>query len=203
MSAGIPPLYHDADVSDWDDAEPKKRRAFAAVLEAMGDPDAVLGAPRSCILSGPPGTGKTRAAIAIGKRWDAAGRSWSYLPFDDLGRRVRATYSNADETEADIVAGLAKWSLLMIDDVGAVTVTDFVRGLLHTVIDARYRAMLPTLIATNLTAAELPAAIGERAIDRLREGGGKVIVFPGPSLRGSVMPTRSVEPPFLGRSDEL
>lgn len=185
--AAIPRLYATADVEDWRNADKGKRAAFEALLAQLGDVDAAMAMPRCAVLLGPPGTGKTRAAIAIGRLWSRAGREWRYVGFDDIGRRVRATYSReATQSERDVIDSLASPELVIIDDVGAAAVTEFARGLVHAVIDARYQAERSTVVITNLTLQELPDAIGERAVDRLRENGGTSIVFPGPSLRKSL-----------------
>jgi DNA replication protein DnaC len=189
-AAQVPSLYADANEQDWRGSiDAGKRKAFAELLSEMGNPEAVLARPRNVVLVGPPGTGKTRASIAVGRRWSDGGRRWRHESFDAIGRRVRATYNNrADETESEVIGALCRDHLLILDDVGAGAITDWSRGLTHAVIDGRYGRGLPTILVTNLRAEELETTIGERAVDRLREGGGRVIVFPGPSLRATLKP---------------
>ena len=76
---------------------------------------------------------------------------------------MRSTYSqDATETEQVVLERFRSVDLLILDDVGAAKVTDLgTRGLAHAIIDGRYLRGLPTLLCTNLTAAELPEAIGD------------------------------------------
>jgi DNA replication protein DnaC len=43
--------------------------------------------------------------------------------------------------------------------------------------------MRPTILISNLTVGELGAFIGERALDRMKEGGGAVLAFDWTSRR--------------------
>jgi nucleoside-diphosphate-sugar epimerase len=45
--------------------------------------------------------------------------------------------------------------------------------------------MRPTLLASNCTKDELKGFLGDRIVDRLRENGGKVLIFDWPSRRGT------------------
>lgn len=61
--------------------------------------------------------------------------------------------------------------LLVIDDIGTSTAaTDFQQTTLLDIIDSRYNEEKPTIITTNLNAAELPKAIGQRSYDRIKDG---------------------------------
>lgn len=57
--------------------------------------------------------------------------------------------------------------------------------LLFDVLNERYERRKPTLMLSNLTAQEVAAYLGERVMDRLREDGGRVIVFDWESHRGA------------------
>ena len=51
--------------------------------------------------------------------------------------------------------------------------------------DDEYEAMLPTAIVTNLGLDELTKEMGERVIDRLREGDRSLVIFDWASERGA------------------
>jgi DNA replication protein DnaC len=76
--------------------------------------------------------------------------------------------------------------LLVVDEVGAQAGTAYELGVLHEVIDRRYQLVLPTVVVSNLAAADLGRYIGDRALDRLREGGGQAVGFSWTSARGAV-----------------
>ena len=90
------------------------------------------------------------------------------LPFGEAAALVHG--------EAELGATLA------IDELGVQAGSESEHGLLHAVIDARLRARRPTLCGTNLSAQELPGAIGERALDRLRQVC-RMVVIDGESFR--------------------
>jgi DNA replication protein DnaC len=75
---------------------------------------------------------------------------------------------------------------LVIDEVGAQAGSAYELGILHEVIDRRYQFVLPTVVVSNLMAADLGRYIGDRALDRLRESGGQAVGFSWASARGAV-----------------
>ncbi len=86
--------------------------------------------------------------------------------------------------ERDVISELAGADLLVIDEIGAQRGSEYEIGLLHEVIDKRYQLVLPTVIISNLLVDDLKGYIGERALDRLRQGGGKAVGFTWASARG-------------------
>ncbi|MBW5465953.1 ATP-binding protein, partial [Pseudomonas aeruginosa] len=93
----------------------------------------------------------------------------------------------AKYTERDALEELAGFDLLVIDELGAQSGTEYELGLLHEVIDRRYREMRPTVVVSNMSAQEVAKYIGDRAVDRLRENGGKAVGFTWGSARREVL----------------
>jgi DNA replication protein DnaC len=62
--------------------------------------------------------------------------------------------------------------------------SDFELTTLFAIINGRYEQMRPTVVISNLSGDQLPLAMGERCVDRLREGGGVVVPFDWESQRG-------------------
>lgn len=121
-------------------------------------------------LLGRCGCGKTHLAAAIVMAAIDADRSAHLITARALVKQIRATWSrDASETENDVVARYGRCGLLAIDEVGVGEVSEADRTQLLDVIDMRYQRCLPTVIATNLNAELLRAAVGERIYDRLRE----------------------------------
>jgi DNA replication protein DnaC len=85
-----------------------------------------------------------------------------------------------------ILSGLITPSLLVLDEIGVSkeTPSDFELTTIFTIINGRYEQMRPTVIISNLDGKSLPSAMGERCVDRLREGGVIVIPFEWESQRG-------------------
>jgi len=62
--------------------------------------------------------------------------------------------------------------------------SDFELTTLFAIINGRYEQMRPTVVISNLDAEQLPVAMGERCVDRLREGNLIVVPFDWESHRG-------------------
>ncbi len=73
--------------------------------------------------------------------------------------------------------------LLILDEVGAQLGTDWERLMLFKIVNERYKAQLPTIIVSNIDASGLADYLGERIVDRMREGGGMTLVLDWPSYR--------------------
>lgn len=108
------------------------------------------------------------------------------VPAGDIVSIARASMvPGSGYTDRDVVVHLGGLDLLVIDEVGAQRGSEYELGLLHSVIDRRYQAVLPTVLISNLDTAGLRNFIGDRAIDRLRQGGGKAVGFTWSSMRAS------------------
>jgi len=145
-------------------------------------------AGRCLLMLGNVGTGKTHLASAMVQ---AVIREYAASALiTTAGEVIRVAKGAMDRkagySERDVLEELASFDLLVLDEVGAQAGTEYERGLLHEVIDHRYRLMLPTVVVSNMAAQDLAAYIGERALDRLRQGGGLMAGFTWASLRRSV-----------------
>ncbi|WP_051919488.1 ATP-binding protein [Basilea psittacipulmonis] len=137
---------------------------------------------RSLIISGGVGAGKTHLALAIlntliDRYLD--GISCYFTTVTDVANRIKDSWERRkgvdyQETEWDIMRKLEKPSLLVLDEVG-INDSDFEKSRLFSLINSRYNANKATILVTNLEIKELSNLLGERAIDRLREDGGKLI----------------------------
>jgi len=141
----------------------------------------------SLVLCGKPGTGKTHLACAIGNHViSALVLPVIYTSVTKLARSVKATYSrDADQTEEQAIRQYVEPALLVIDEVGAQRGSETELLLAQEIIDERYQQLRPTIIISNLPERELAGFIGERALDRMYEGGGAVLAFDWDSYRRS------------------
>ncbi|WP_335944462.1 ATP-binding protein [Pseudomonas sp. G166] len=143
---------------------------------------------RSLILSGNVGNGKTHLACAIVQAVIREHRAQAVIVSAAEIIRVfkGAMDRGAEYTDRDVLSELASFDLLVVDEVGAQAGTVYELGVLHEVIDRRYQLVLPTVVVSNLAATDLGRYIGDRALDRLREGGGQAVGFGWASARGAV-----------------
>lgn len=139
-----------------------------------------------CLLMlGNVGTGKTHLASSIVQQVIREHRAQAVIvAASAIFRAVKTTMGKtARYTEEDVLEELGGLDLLVIDEVGASRGSDWEVQLLHEVIDRRYQAVRPTIVVSNLITSDLKDYIGERAMDRLRQGGGDLIGFTWASVR--------------------
>jgi len=131
------------------------------------------------VLRGNVGTGKNHLACAIARKVsEQEGFSSLLLTVSEIIQRIRATWDRQSaETEAEIIERFAGVSLLILDEVGRQYGSEAEKITLFQVIDARYRAMRPTMVISNLLPREIGEYLGEAAYDRLRENGGRLVNF--------------------------
>lgn len=123
---------------------------------------------KGLMLFGSVGTGKTFYAACIANALIDRGYPCLVTNFSRLVNTISGMYDGRQE----YIDGLNKFDLLVIDDLAAERDTEYMNEIVQTIIDSRYRAGLPTIITTNLTADEIkhPADIRkQRVYSRLLE----------------------------------
>ncbi|MBA5978739.1 ATP-binding protein [Pseudomonas sp. MD195_PC81_125] len=145
-------------------------------------------AGRSLVLTGNVGNGKTHLACSIVHAVIRKhGAQAVIVTAAEIIRVFKGAMDrSAEYSDREVLDELAAFDLLVIDEVGAQSGSAYELGVLHEVIDRRYQLVLPTVVVSNLAAADLARYIGDRALDRLRQAGGKAIGFNWASARGAV-----------------
>ena len=153
---------------NWERPEDEQwQRRFQRIKDRLQNHRATLA------IIGNRGTGKTRFAAEVIK--DIAPDTATYTTAMALFLRIRATFDKgATETENDIVRELSRTKLLVIDELQERSESAWENRLLTHIIDKRYGDERPTLLISNLTAAELTASLGDSITDRMRQGGGMI-----------------------------
>lgn len=186
IGAGITPRFAGCTLENFQagDNAAMAKALSVCQLYAENFPEHRL-AGRSLILSGNVGTGKTHLATGIVQAVIRThGASALIVSAAEIVRVSRGTMvKGAEYTDRDVLNELASVDLLVIDEVGAQKGSEYELGLLHEVIDRRYQLVLPTVLVSNLQATELAGFIGDRALDRLRQGKGQLIGFTWASMR--------------------
>lgn len=135
------------------------------------------------ILIGKKGTGKNHLACAAAKEYCKQG-SVHFTEIIKLIRNIKNSWNKeSDINEIEIMRKVRNYGLLVIDEIGVQFGSETEKILITEIINDRYNDLKPTILIGNLTINELEKTIGERGIDRFREGG-RVVVFDWKSYRG-------------------
>lgn len=177
QACGLPPRYQCFGMADLraDDAE-----ALGVWLA-----DALAGGDGALVLLGPVGVGKTAAAAALLRELIGGGKRVRYVTAAGLLDAIRATWGRlAQQREDQVLAPYLAADVLVLDDVGASRGVENDAWRLAGLLGERYDQLRPTVVVSNLSPANLIPVIGERAFDRLRDAGMKVVIN-GKSRRAS------------------
>lgn len=185
-AALIPARFRDRTFESYLATEPKQVKALTICREYAENFLDHFEAGRCLLLLGNVGTGKTHLAAAIANHIMRATTATAvYRTVGGILQHIKGSYDReSGYSEADAFAAYTKPSLMIIDEVGATKPTEFELATLFSIINARYEEQMPTVVISNLPAGELAGALGERCVDRLREGGGIAVGFDWKSARG-------------------
>lgn len=181
LQAGVPKRFAEKTLETFEaktDGQIKALNACKKLVEGVRE-----GSSANLILSGKPGTGKTHLSCGIVNEL-FENHKVRRIDWPDLIRKIRATWArDSDLTEEQVLDFYGSLELLILEEVGTGTGSDDEKARVFQVINRRYEAMLPTVIVTNLSVRELSDELGERVIDRLREGDRALLVFDWDSYR--------------------
>src|SRR5579863_8597455 len=153
--ASIPPLYANASFDNFllSRENPMGYRELTEVYLAVRGfaRDFPNAKKPGLLLMGEPGTGKTHLAVAALRAAMAKGFEGLFFDYQNLLDRIRSGYdstSNSSDKEAYNVA--METEVVLIDDLGAHRVTDWVEDTVTSIITARCNQRKALIATTNL-----------------------------------------------------
>ncbi len=165
--AQIPPLYRQASFENF--ALPKDNpihnAAMAKVMvEVRGfTREFPAGDKPGLLFIGDPGVGKTHLAVATLRALIAKGFTGLFFDYQNLLDRIRTGYSElSGSSDREAYRNVLEAEILLLDDLGAHRVTDWVEDTVTSIITWRCNHRKPTLITTNLADADAGTEVIER-----------------------------------------
>ncbi|MBM3737959.1 MAG: AAA family ATPase [Acidobacteria bacterium] len=176
-AANIPPLYRNASFENFNTLPENPvthRHLQHAVTVAMSFArEYPFSTKRQGLLFiGDPGTGKTHLAVAVLKRLIQRGFAGLFFDYQNLLERLRTSYdAAAGSALREAYQQALDCEVLLLDDLGAHRVSDWVEDTVTSLITHRYNNNKPIIATTNLRDPEagdppLPSGIGGDASAR-------------------------------------
>ncbi len=142
-------------------------------------------AKKGLLLHGPTGVGKTHLAVGIGKRLAERGHEVVFFDYQSLLQKIRDSYDPAAGSGSkDAYRRALEAEILLLDDLGAHRVTDWVLDTVTQIITHRYNENRTLIATTNCPLRDrardlapeklelrdtLEVAISDRAASRIFE----------------------------------
>lgn len=160
-SSGVPRRYWHVDFDTYISRNEKDLKNLETIKKftSLDDNDKVL------ILLGAKGLGKTHLGSAIIR--NCGGK---FISIEELIFKYESAQDFHAKTNREELMDLySSTKMLVIDEIGGLMQQEKENALLNYILRRRYENMLPTVLISNLSKAELLKKLGEAVLDRLCE----------------------------------
>ncbi len=149
------------------------------------------------VFLGAPGCGKTHLAAAITNQQLTAGRPVFFAVVPDLLDHLRSTFSPESKVTYDGVFEAVKTApLLILDDLGTESGTQWAQEKLYQILNYRYNSQLPTVITVSGFLDGIERRLASRLTDPKLSN---VIPISAPDYRSHTKPAESPRPQLQPR----
>jgi len=178
-NAMIAPRFRDRTLQNYEATLPGQKKALESAWWFLENMKTCSG----MFLIGGPGTGKNHIAAGIVNEYmKTPGRTALMTEAVKVVRSIKETWHKPGSSETEVLRLYNKPDLLIIDEIGVQFESKTERLYLTEIINDRYNCIRPTIICGNLSIGEITEILGERVVDRFRDGG-RVVVFDWVSYR--------------------
>ena len=144
-SARIPRAYAGDTFADYTVTD-GNRKAVEAARWMLAD-------GRGVFLYGEKGTGKTKLAAIIANERAGTGKPVLFASVPDLMADIRASFASGGTSER--VQAVKATPFLVLDDLGAEKMTEWVGEQLFCIVNHRYNEQLPTVVTSNYSPTQI------------------------------------------------
>ncbi|MEX2264070.1 MAG: ATP-binding protein [Bryobacteraceae bacterium] len=167
-SSGVPPLYRNASLENFSlpQDNPTAQRSMASVLLMIRSfaRDFPTEKRPGLLLIGDPGSGKTHLAVAALRSLMGRGFQGFFFDYQNLLDRIRAGFDAASgSSDREAYRNALDAEVLLLDDLGAHRVSDWVEDTVTSIITYRCNNRKPLIATTNLPDPEAGDALVERS----------------------------------------
>jgi DNA replication protein DnaC len=125
-------------------------------------------------LIGSRGCGKTQLAVEAIRHCTGKGKRARYCTATEFFIEIKATYDKQDRSEKDVLNEFTRPLLLVIDEIGQRSESEWENRLLFELLNRRYNALKDTILVSNQSADMFSKSLGPSLISRMQETGGLI-----------------------------